>query len=172
MEAFLIEIKKQHDTNTMNKGNEFGKVGGTMKLKSILRNNKDLKKNGYKMLRKLRKMEKRKGADKAYSVSFGDTYGFVLYCQALVEIIKKEYHETDLYIVKFEKKCSRFLEYLNSKAKTQSKIKKSYLASFLKSYTKFFNKVIDKKYKFSFDQIIREIWNNKCLMAYIATWGK
>lgn len=124
------------------------------------------------MLRKLHKMEKRKGANRAYSVHFEDTYGFVLYCRTLVDIIKSEYEETDEYILKFEKKCNNFLAYLASVAESQSKIKKSRLVSFLKSYTNFFNKIIDKKYNFFFDKTIREKWNTKCLMAYIATWGK
>ncbi len=37
-----------------------------MKIKSVVKTNKDLKKNGYKMIRKLHKMEKKKGAEKAY----------------------------------------------------------------------------------------------------------
>lgn len=143
-----------------------------MKLKSILNSSKDLKKNGYKMLHKLHKLEKRKGADKAYSVCLEDTYGFVLYCRTLVDIIKTEYNETDDCILKFEKRCNNFLSYLDSIAQNKSKIKKSRLSNFLKSYTKFFNKMINKKYKFIFNQIIREKWNTKCLMAYIATWGK
>ena len=143
-----------------------------MKLKSILNSSKDLKKNGYRMLRKLHKMENRKGANRAYSVCFEDTYVLVLYCRTLADIIKSEYDETDEYILKFERRCNNFLAYLDSVAQTRSKIKKSRLASFLKSYTKFFNKIIDKRYNFIFDRTIREKWNTKCLMAYIATWGK
>lgn len=115
-----------------------------MKLKSILNSSKDLKNNGYRILRKLHKMEKKKGANRAYSVSIEDTYGFVLYCRTLVDIIKSEYYETDEYVLKFEKRCNGFLLYLDSIAQTQSRIKKSCLASFLKSYTKFFNKIIKK----------------------------
>lgn len=143
-----------------------------MKLESILNSSKDLKKNGYRMLRKLHKMEKRKGVNRAYSVYFEDTYAFVIYCRTLADIIKSQYSETNEYILKFEKRCNHFLTYLDSVAQTRSKIKKSRLASFLKSYTKFFNKIIDKKYNFIFDKAIREKWNTKCLMAYIATWGK
>lgn len=143
-----------------------------MKLKSVLKSNKDLKKNGYKILCKLHKMEKKKGADRAYSVGLEDTYGFIIYCRTLTDIIKTEYDGTDECILKFEKKCNNFLAYLDSIAQTQSKIKKSRLASFLKSYTKFFNRIMRKRYKFIFSQTIREKWNTKCLMAYIATWGK
>lgn len=143
-----------------------------MKLKAVLRNNRDLKKNGYKMIRKLHKMEKRKGAKKVYSVYFEDAYGFVLYCRALVGIIRTEYKGKDEFILDFEKKCTKFLEYLDFIAGKQRKMKKSKLAGFLKAYTRFFNKIINKNYNFTFDQIIREKWNTKCLMAYIATWGK
>lgn len=143
-----------------------------MKLKQVLRNSKDLKKNGYKMFRKLHKMEKRKGAEKAYAVYFENTYGFVLYCRALVDIINTEYKETEEFVIDFEKKCNKFLDYLDAIADRKGKIKKSKLAKFLKAYTKFFNKVINKEYAFSFDQAIREKWNIKCIMAYIATWGQ
>ncbi len=143
-----------------------------MKLRQVLRNSKDLKKNGYKMLRKLHKMEKRKGAEKAYAVCFENTYGFVLYCRALVNIINMEYKETDEFILNFEKKCDKFLDYLDTIADRKGKMKKSKLSGFLKAYTKFFNKVVNKDYDFSFDQTIREQWNIKCLMAYIATWGQ
>ena len=45
-----------------------------MKMKSVIKTNKDLKKNGYRIIRKLHKMEKTKGAKKAYKVVFEDTY--------------------------------------------------------------------------------------------------
>lgn len=143
-----------------------------MKLRQVLRNSKDLKKNGYKMLRKLHKMEKQKGAEKAYAACVEDTYGFVLYCRALVNIINMEYKEMDEFVLNFEKKCDKFLDYLDAIADRKSKMKKSKLSGFLKAYTKFFNKVVNKDYDFSFDQMIREQWNIKCLMAYIATWGQ
>lgn len=143
-----------------------------MKFRQVLRNSKDLKKNGYKMLRKLHKMEKRKGAEKVYAVYFENTYGFVLYCRALVDIINMEYKETDEFVLNFEKKCNKFLDYLDAIADRKSKMKKSKLSGFLKAYTKFFNKVVNMDYDFSFDPMIREQWNIKCLMAYIATWGQ
>lgn len=142
-----------------------------MKLKSVVKTNKDLKKNGYKMIRKLHKMEKKKGADKAYGVSFENTYMFVLYCKGLTELIEMEYSGTDEYIFSFKKKCIKFMEYLTSVSASKSKINKTYLAGFLKSYTKFFNKIIDKRYPFLVNQKILEKWNIGCLMAYIATWG-
>ena len=51
-----------------------------MKFKSVVKTNKDLKKNGYKMIRKLHKMEKKKGAEKAYlQVVEGNTPARTLY---------------------------------------------------------------------------------------------
>lgn len=142
-----------------------------MKLKSVLKTNKDLKKNGYKMIRKLHKMEKKKGAEKAYGTSFENTYMFVLYCKGLTELIEMEYGETDEFIFLFKKKCIKFMEYLSYISASKSKINKTYLASFLKSYTKFFNKIVNKKYPFLVNQKVLEKWNIGCLMAYIATWG-
>ena len=79
-----------------------------MKLKSILRSNHDLKKNGYHVLRKLHKIETRKGASKAYASAFDDTFFFVLGVRALVEIINKEYPEELVFL----SRCDRFLSYL------------------------------------------------------------
>ena len=142
-----------------------------MKFKSVVKTNKDLKKNGYKMIRKLHKMEKKKGAEKAYRASFEDTYMFVLYCKGLTELIEMEYCETDEFVFSFKKKCIKFMEYLTFISASKTKINKSYLASFLKNYTKFFNKIIDKKYPFLVNQKVLEKWNIGCVMAYIATWG-
>lgn len=142
-----------------------------MKLQSLIRGHKDLKKNGYKMLRKLHKMEKKKGAKRAYATSYEDVYMFVLYCEALVDIIKTEYNDREEYVLYFEKKSKRFLVYLNSIAETKSKMNKSRLARFLKVYTRFFNKIINKNYTFYFDQGMIEKWNLNCLMGFVATWG-
>mgnify|MGYP004522634971 CR=1 FL=1 len=141
-----------------------------MKLKSNITSNKELKKNGYKILRKLHKMERKKGADRAYASCYEGTYMFVLYCKELVDIIKNEYGK-DKNIIRFEEKCDGFLRYLDHIAETKSKMNKTCLAGFLKAYTKFFNNVIESNHSFFFDQTLREKWNVKCLMAYIATWG-
>ena len=139
-----------------------------MKFKSILRSNHDLKKNGYKIFRKLHKLENRNGCCRAYSACFSDTYFFILSCRALVEIIQYEYPEAH----SFGLKCDAFLEYLDYKAKRKGQLDKARIASFLNSYTLFFNQVITNKHKFVFDEKIKELWNVKCLMAYVATWGK
>ena len=139
-----------------------------MRIDSVLVSNHCLKKNGYKMLRKLRKMKKRRCADHIYSTSgFEDTYFFVLYCKALVEIIEKEYPEK----LRFKEKSEAFLSYLNTVAQKNQRINIHILKGFLTSYTKFFNRVINEKHAFCFDEQIAELWNNKCIMAYIATWG-
>ena len=138
-----------------------------MKFDSVLKSNHDLKKNGYRLLRKLHKMETIKGAKRAYAAVFADTYYFVLGCRSLAEIIKSEYPKA----IYFGQKCDSFLVYLEKRAETQSKIEKQVLAAFLRSYTRFFNQVIEEKHEFRFDSKLIELWNVRCLMAYIATWG-
>lgn len=142
-----------------------------MKMKSVIKTNKDLKKNGYRIIRKLHKMEKTKGAKKAYKVVFEDTYMFILYCKGLTDIIELEFGETDEFVSSFNRKCEKFVKYLEQISVSKNKINKTYLAGFLKSYTKFFNKIIKKGYPFFINQEILEKWNINCLMAYIATWG-
>lgn len=138
-----------------------------MKLKSVLQSNHDLKKNGYHILRKLHKIETRKGASKAYASAYGDTFFFVLSVRALVEIIGKEYPEE----VFFFKRCNEFLSYLDKVAAKRQKIDGTILASFLHAYTSFFNYIISIHHVFRFDNVIVNLWNTKCLMAYLATWS-
>ncbi len=138
-----------------------------MKLKSVLRSNHNLKKNGYIILRKLHKMETLKGANKAYSIQFDDTFFFVLSVRALVDVIAKEYPQE----VAFLERCDRFLSYLNEVAANRQKINGTILASFLHAYTNFFNYIVSTRHPFCFSDEIVELWNTKCLMAYVATWG-
>lgn len=138
-----------------------------MELKSVLKSSHDLKKNGYHILRKLHKMETCKGADKVYAVVIDNTYCFVLYVRALMEIISIEYPD-ELF---FHERCSIFLSYLNGIAEAKQRINRSILASFLHAYTVFFNQIISDHHVFIFNQKIRDLWNQYCLMAYIATWG-
>ena len=142
-----------------------------MKISSVLKSNHDLKKNGYKILRKLHHLEKKKGKHRAYAVAVDDTYFFVLSCRALVDIIKEEYPQDQKFIIKFLRKCDTFLEYLNDVAGKKAKIDGTMLAGFLRAYTRFFNRIIKEKYMFRFNQQIVELWNTKCLMAFVATWS-
>ena len=139
-----------------------------MKLKSVLKSNRDLKKNGYKIIRKLYKLERRKGIDRAYSVNIGDTYYFILGCRALADIIKIEYPDEH----RFLEKCDVFLAYLETISLNRSKIDRTVLAGFLRAYTRFFNSIIEQNENFIFTQQIIDLWNINCLMAYVATWGK
>lgn len=139
-----------------------------MKFDSILRSNHDLKKNGYKIIRKLHKMENMKGANLAYSSSYADTYFFVLSCRTLASIIEQEYPEAQTFC----NRCDSFVKYLDKRATLKGRLEKPVLAGFLHAYTVFFNRIIREKHKFVFDQAIRDMWNLKCLMAYIAAWGE
>ena len=138
-----------------------------MKMKSVLRSNHDLKKNGYQILRKLHKMETRKGAKKAYATTINNAYFFVLSIRALAEIIEKEYPEESFFL----ERCNRFLSYLNEAAAKGQRLNSAILSSFLHSYTCFFNYIISINHAFLFNNEIIELWNTKCLMAYLAAWS-
>lgn len=138
-----------------------------MKFQSLLGSNHDLKKNGYKIFRKLHKMETRRGANKAYLAPCGNTYFFVVSCRALVDIIVLEYPDAEQFI----DSCNKFLQYLDYVAQNKCTIDRSILSSFLSTYTQFFNHIIKEKHHFRFTEEMIELWNLKCLMAYIATWG-
>lgn len=143
-----------------------------MKFDSIITSNHALKKNGYKMLRKLHKLEDKKGAREAYKAAYENTYFFVLACQDLARIIELEYGNDDIkWIRNFKMKSDSFIAYLNAAASVQKKIDKGILAGYLRAYTKFFNRVIEEHIVFHMTPEILALWNEKCLMAYIATWG-
>lgn len=137
-----------------------------MRMKSVLKNHHDLKKNGYNIIRKLHKLETKDGVNRAYRVAINNSYYCVLSCKALVDILRMEYPEAQ----EFGKVCDAFLSHLDSIAARKSRIDKSKLARFLHAYTCFFNEVIDKKRIFIYDQAIIDAWNIRCLMAYVAAW--
>lgn len=141
-----------------------------MKFDSILKSNHDLKKNGYKMLKKLHSLESSKGANKAYSAQLSETYMFIQMCVYLVDIIRNEYPQSDPVVSSFLRKCSSFLNYLDELSLRKGKMNKSKIGGFLRAYTKFFNYVCNNKFYFSFNQTIIDAWNQKCIMAYISTW--
>lgn len=144
-----------------------------MKFKSVITSNHDLKKNGYRILRKLHKIEKTKNIDRAYAAVCEEGFFFVLSCKNLVELVKKQYKEIqgsngcDAFLQKSES----FLRHLETISASKTRINKHILASYLKSYTAFFNRVIDAGVKFEVTQEMLTDWNLKCIMAYIAAWG-
>lgn len=144
-----------------------------MKFKSVIMSNHDLKKNGYKILRKLHKIEKAKNIDRAYAAICEEGYFFVLSCKNLVELVKKQYsgikncNEFDAFLQKSES----FLRHLETISISKARINKHILASYLKAYTVFFNKIIEAGIKFDVTQELLADWNLKCIMAYIAVWG-
>ncbi len=144
-----------------------------MKFKSVITSNHALKKDGYKILRKLHKIEKGKNIDYAYAAVCEEGYFFVLSCKNLIELVKKQYDKFDEIkgLNKFLKKSAMFLNHLETISHNKTKINKHILASYLKSYTEFFNEVIDAGIKFEVTQEMLADWNLKCIMAYIAVWG-
>ncbi len=138
-----------------------------MRLKSVLKSNRDLRKNGYIIIDKLHKMEKRKGALKAYKSEAEGTYFFIICIRALIDIIQIEYPEEH----EFHAKSKSFLSYLEYVAKSKGRINRKRVGSFLKTYTTFFKYIERKKPEFFFSNEVLRKWNIECIMAYIATWG-
>ena len=139
-----------------------------MKFKTMLSSNHDLKKNGYKIVRKLKKATKRRCAKKLYERGkLNDEYAFVLSYIHLIEIIAKEYPDGEVFLWK----CEAFKKSLVSSSSIQDRVNKEHLISFLKSYTRFFNRMIEEKHRFIFDEEMMILWNQKCLMAYLYSWS-
>ena len=144
-----------------------------MKFKSIIKSHHDLKKNGYKILDKLHKLENRSDLDKIYGASCAKGCFVVLSCEELAGHLLELYSDSeDLYVQNFLKKTNLFVGYLNVISKSHSKINRSILASYLTSYTNFFNYIINYKcIRFLFDASLLKKWNAGCIMAYTAVWG-
>lgn len=143
-----------------------------MKLKSIINSNNAMKKNGYQIVRKLHKLEKKKNLSYAYAAMYQDVPFWLLSFQNMNRIMKTEYgNATEDYIKEFLEKSDAFQQYLEGVAARKGKINKSVLAAYLRAYTKFFNRVKKAK-KFDDSIKILEDWNKKCVMAYYAVWRK
>lgn len=146
-----------------------------MNFKSILRCNHDLKKNGYKIIRKLHKLEMKKNTESAYLKKCKEGYFFVLSYKNLFSIIKNQYGNDEKISREFnafEKKSNLFLSHLESISRNKAQINKRILASYLTAYTNFFNLIICYKVPFFVTQEMLIEWNQKCLMAYYAAWSK
>ena len=144
-----------------------------MKFDSLLKSNHDLKKNGYKILRKLHKLENRANLSKAYGASCSKGCFVVLSCKELADIISDMYGSYDeQYIKSFLHHTAWFVNYLESVARIYSTLKSSILATYLTAYTKFFNQIIEgQRVKFSPNRVLYTKWNAGCIMAYTAVWG-
>lgn len=144
-----------------------------MKFDSIINSNHDLKKNGYKILRKLHKLEKRSNLPKAYGPTCPKGYFIVLSCKDLADILSDLYgNYEDQFVQRFLKKTNSFIDYLDTIAAAQVKIDSKILSCYLTSYTQFFNYIIDKRHlRFLPNDSFLTKWNAGCIMAYTAVWG-
>ena len=144
-----------------------------MKFDSLINSHHDLKKNGYKILRKLHILEKRSNLSKVYAARCANGYFVVLSCKNLADILLDLYgHCEDVFIKRFLKKTNAFTNYLDTIAMKQTKIDANILSSYLTSYTHFFNYIInDCSLKFIPDKSFLSKWNMGCIMAYTAVWG-
>ena len=144
-----------------------------MKLKSIIRSNHDLKKNGYQILAKLHKLELKKNLDKAYSRECSEGYYFVLACNNLAYLISTQYGEEicGAAITKFNNRSQEFIAHLEEISERKCCINRRILSSYLRAYTLFFNSIIEKHVPFSLSQEILIQWNVRCVMAYVTAWG-
>ncbi len=146
-----------------------------MNLKSILRCNHDLKKNGYKIIRKLHKLESRKNLDKVYIRKCREGYFAVLSFVNLISLIQKQYSDNkDISFVfnEFMRKSNIFLHHLEYVSENRIRVNRHKLSSYLSSYTDFFNTIIQLKVPFNITQEVLIDWNRKCVMAYYAVWSK
>lgn len=144
-----------------------------MKFKSLIKSNHDFKKNGYIIIRKLHKLEKKKNLNYVYTAICQEGFFFVLSCKNLIELIEKEYtgkiQEEKFY--NFRRKSELFLNHLEYISINKTKINKKILSSYLKTYTTFFNEIIDDDIKFTINNSILSEWNLRCIMPYIAVWN-
>lgn len=143
-----------------------------LRFKSLISNHHDLKKNGYKILKKLHKLEKRTNLGAIYSCSCPEGYFFILACKNLADILTQQYgcYEKP-YIQSFLKRTEQFVTYLDIVARKQARINPGQLSSYLSSYTEFFNRINKDHIVFVVDKNMLDKWNIGCIMAYTAVWG-
>lgn len=145
-----------------------------MKFRPVLNDNRAVKKNGYAIVRKLHKLEKKKSFSNVYLKRCDNNAFVVLSCKHLAEFIRNIYlynGKRIRYIENFMERTEKFITHLISIAEKRISINKHLLASYLKAYTRFFNRVIKERVRFEMTPQNIDIWNLKCLMAYTAAWG-
>ncbi len=144
-----------------------------MKFKSVIASNHDLKKNGYKIIGKLHKLELRKNFCRAYSASCSEGYFFVLSCSNLIGLVISEYDKTQVGTMMdvFIRKSNSFLNHLIDISNSKTTIDKRRLSAYLTTYTEFFNYLIENNVHFNISQKMLVEWNVRCVTAYIAVWG-
>lgn len=144
-----------------------------MKFDSLIKNNHDLKKNGYKIFRKLHKLEKRANLPKAYGAKCQNGYYVVLSCKGFYDVLYDLYgNYEDEYIKCFLEKTSHFIDYLDAIAVASVTVDSKILSNYLTSFTQFFNRITeDQHIKFSPSKNFFVKWNAGCVMAYTAVWG-
>jgi len=127
-----------------------------------------MKKNGYKILRKLHKLESRHNL-----LKYRPKIRFAYYsCKELIDLLYSVYGiHNDQYIQDFFKKSYHFCRYVKYICDTNSRINKSILSDYLTTYTKFFIYIKQSHIKFTVNHNFIESWHTKCLMSYIAIWG-
>lgn len=143
-----------------------------MRLKSLISSNHDLKKNGYQIIAKLHKLEKRKNLSKAYSATCEEGYFVVLATMNLAKLIASQY-PTEVCGKKaevFNRKSQSFVNHLSLAANKGIRINRKLLADYLRAYTHFFNLIIDEGIKFKLNQEMLIQWNVQCVMAHMSVW--
>ena len=143
-----------------------------MKFCSILCSHHDLKKNGYKIIKKLHKLERRTNLDRAYSKSCQDGFFVVLACKNLAELLELQYGKYEnVYIQSFLQRTNQFVAYLEFTANNHARVNAQYLSAYLSAYTTFFHQIRNDRILFDSNPQIIEKWNVGCIMAYNVVWG-
>lgn len=141
-----------------------------MNFKSTITNMHDFKKNGYKIIKKLHKLEKRKNLKTAYSSTNGSTYFWVISVEGLINLLKSQYGTyNNQFVTEFLKCSNDFVTYINNVAKRKGKISKKRVASYLHSYTKFYNKAKGTINLRSSINLL-STWYINCVMPYYSVW--
>jgi len=143
-------------------------------IKPFLKSTHDLKKNGYKVLRRLHRIENADAARSIYQKSckqgafvFLSVFHLANVVRDSMQLENKEYAEHKKFAVRTQKLVDILL-----KASTEGcAISRQVVVSYLKAYTKFFNFVKENRQKIMYNQAIHDEWSNKVVLAYIATWG-
>lgn len=143
-----------------------------MKFDVIITNNHQLKKNGYKVIRKLRDVNRPGKFTKAASASCNEGSYYYLACKALVELMKEVYLPSENPTVnRFFQDADSFLNYLNQASAMKEKLNTSRIAAFERDYTTFFHYLSKENIEYSDSPKARSLWGEKCLMAHLAVWS-
>lgn len=139
-----------------------------MNLNNGLKSTHDLKKCSYRMLRKMHSLEARGSLRECPKLN--NEYYVVLCLQHMADIMGKSY-TYNANAKDFALGLEELIKVLQMRTQNGLRVNRSILVACLKTHTRVFNWLEDNKIRIKADDALSELWNMKCVVAYVCQFG-